>query len=169
MTRKRILLALLLLSSASILLAGVVGLTKFFRKRSSGSWRTASTTKPLLVDHICIDMNQLVHTSLRSKSNPTLTKCISKIYSELDGVLKFVTPRKSLVLVFDGPAPFAKIQTQRNRRMNKPENNVITPGTDFMALMETFMLGRYWHIVPMLYTLYCSIGLCMYGIYSSSL
>ena len=84
-------------------------------------------------------MNQLIHTSVRSKDKLVLS--VKRIYHELDNLLKYVTPTKSLVLVFDGPAPFAKLQTQRNRRMSTPENNIITPGTDFMALMETYMLG----------------------------
>jgi XRN 5'-3' exonuclease N-terminus len=46
----------------------------------------------------------------------------------LDCLLKMVEPTKSLVLTFDGPAPFAKLQTQRNRRISSPQNCLITPG-----------------------------------------
>lgn len=119
--------------------AGVIGLTKFFRKRGGSAWKAASSSKVLFADHLCIDMNQLIHISVRSKDK--LVFSVKRIFHDLDNLLKYVVPMKSLVLVFDGPAPFAKLQTQRNRRMSTPENNIITPGTDFMALMETYMLG----------------------------
>jgi 5'-3' exonuclease len=122
-------------------LAGVVGLTKFFRRKGSKAWKSSTGIQPVKTDHLCIDMNQLLHTSVRTKVRPTLLQCLRKIYFELDSVMKYVMPSKSLVLVFDGPAPFAKLQTQRSRRTLSPGNNIITPGTDFMALMETFMLG----------------------------
>ena len=38
------------------------------------------------------------------------------------------------------PAPFAKLQTQRNRRISSPENSLITPGTDFMNAMDDVVL-----------------------------
>ena len=57
-------------------------------------------------------------------------------HSGLDKILRLVEPIKSLVLTFDGPAPFAKLQTQRNRRISNPENSLITPGTDFMNAMD---------------------------------
>lgn len=110
-------------------LAGVVGLNKFFRRRGSHAWQPASTTKSVIVDHLCIDMNQILHSSVRSKNSPTLLQCIRRIYQEIDNILRSASPTKSLVLVFDGPAPFAKLQTQRSRRSSTLENNVITPGT----------------------------------------
>ena len=113
---------------------GVIGLTKFFRKRGGNAWKPVNVNKVAYADHLCIDMNQLIHTSVRSKDK--LVFSVKRIFHELDNILKYVVHMKSLVLVFDGPAPFAKLQTQRNRRMSTPENNIITPGTDFMALME---------------------------------
>ena len=51
-----------------------------------------------------------------------------KIFLEMDCLLKLVEPTKTLVLTFDGPAPFAKLQTQRSRRITSPQNCLITPG-----------------------------------------
>jgi len=127
-----------------IIEAGVVGLTKFLRRKGSNgesAWKPASISQTVSTDHLCIDMNQLVHTSVRSKSTPNLHQCSRRMFFELDNILKYVTPKKSLVLVFDGPAPFAKLQTQRNRRIVSPESNIITPGTDFMALVESLMVS----------------------------
>lgn len=135
-------LQLIILLENNIIDAGVVGLTKFLRRKGSGSaWRPASISQTFFTDHLCIDMNQLVHTSVRSKSTPNLHQCSRRMFFELDNILKYVSPKKSLVLVFDGPAPFAKLQTQRNRRIVSPESNIITPGTDFMALVESLMVS----------------------------
>ena len=54
---------------------GVIGLTKFFRKRGATAWTTASsnTNKVLYADHLCIDMNQLIHSNVRSKDKLVLS------------------------------------------------------------------------------------------------
>lgn len=59
--------------------AGVPGLSKFIRTRYKTAWQklplTNPTSKdsssPLLVDHLCIDMNQLLHSGFRKASNMT--------------------------------------------------------------------------------------------------
>ena len=78
-------------------------------------------------------MNQLVHSCFRTTSTPS--HLMARIFMNLDEYLKAARPTKSLVLAFDGPAPFAKIQTQRNRRISTPESSLVTPGTDFMNSM----------------------------------
>lgn len=65
---------------------------------------------------------------------------MARIFTTLDDTLKLVTPLQSLVLAFDGPAPFAKLQTQRSRRKQQPGNCLITPGTEFMNGMDNLML-----------------------------
>ena len=65
---------------------------------------------------------------------------ISKIFCSLDKLLAVAKPTESLILVFDGPAPFAKMQTQRSRRSQSPDNSLLTPGTYFMDTMEDAMV-----------------------------
>lgn len=149
---------------------GVLGLTKYFRsytqswtaaqqqslsssikkrrninKNDNGSKGTViSNGKVMAVDHVCIDMNHIVHSSFRSTS--TVKHCISRIFSLVDNLFKYVQPTASLVFAFDGPAPFAKLQTQRSKRKSSPESALITPGTDFMKSMDdvimTYVLQR---------------------------
>eukprot|EP01041_Mallomonas_annulata_P010449 gene10449-21802_t len=118
--------------------SGVAGLTKVFRSKYKQSWQNAEGLPCLDVDHVCVDMNQILHSSFRtSDSDGHVT---AKIFTELNKLLKIVRPLKSVVLSFDGPAPFAKLLTQRKRRIAKPENSQITPGTLFMDRTESLML-----------------------------
>jgi 5'-3' exonuclease len=107
---------LILFSSCIVLISGgVVGLTRFFSKMST-AWSPPEINSIKDVDHLCIDMNQVIHSCIRSKTPTALQRNGKRIYSELDSILSSVFPKKSLVLVFDGPAPFAKLQTLRSLR-----------------------------------------------------
>ena len=125
---------------------GIAGLTKFFRTKFSDCWVTVSPptdpseAAPYQVDNLCIDMNQVLHTGLRLALSGNTKHFMSKVFKDLDNILRLAQPSKSLVLAFDGPAPFAKIQTQRSRRSSSPENSIITPGTTFMNKMESIMV-----------------------------
>lgn len=125
--------------------AGVTGLTKYVRYRYKTCWKPLKINqysktnsnlplkniKPLLVvDHLCIDMNQLLHYGTRKLANTT--HFMAKVYKRLDEILYTIQPEKSLVLAYDGSAPFAKMQTQRIRRTTSSSASMITPGTDFM-------------------------------------
>ena len=59
------------------------------------AWKTIPPqSKPTIVDHLCIDMNQILHSSIRSTSNPN--GLIFKIFTEVDDIIRLVQPRKSL-------------------------------------------------------------------------
>lgn len=153
----------------SISECGVVGLTRFMRKRFADSWwksnsaiqssagsqkkqihkkatdkrysnlnSNISDSNPFVCDHLCMDMNQLLHVSFRVQSDPR--HFMAKLFGGIDSILRNVVPSKTLVLAFDGPAPFAKMQTQRSRRKASPESSLITPGTDFMSNIENIMI-----------------------------
>ena len=149
--RTLLLVLLVLVVWTSPCLSGIAGLTKFFRQQFSGSWTKPIVTKtqldmdgkeapPIQVENLCVDMNQVLHSGLKLAVNGNMKTFASKIYTDLDNLLKIVEPTKALVLAFDGPAPFAKMQTQRNRRNSSPENSIITPGTDFMNGIDDIMV-----------------------------
>lgn len=99
-----------------------------------------------MCDHMYIDLNAIVHVSLRGaskrKKNPTMRDYILDMFRQLDQVLRKCQPQKSLVLALDGTAPYAKLTTQRRRRQAEilkfdPEGLdtsplAITPGTPLM-------------------------------------
>ncbi|CAN8069483.1 unnamed protein product [Agarophyton chilense] len=68
-------------------------------------------------DHVAFDINQILHQALRRAT--TRQTLATAIFRELDQILKNCIPRKSVFFAFDGPAPLAKLNTQRRRRRKK--------------------------------------------------
>eukprot|EP00981_Chlorochromonas_danica_P001617 scaffold351_cov162-Ochromonas_danica.AAC.2 len=117
------------------------------------AWSKIPTTQSLQFDHVCFDMNQLLHTRpikdlpSTGSDNHTAAAAANRqqkhdaislmiLYKTLDEFFKVIQPCKSVIFAFDGPAPFAKIQTQRIRRSDNNEHGYISPGTDFMNDIE---------------------------------
>lgn len=117
---------------------GVPGLTKFLRSKYKNSWHDVSRRKPIVVKHVAIEMNQILHSNLHGARDPQ--HFISKVFRSIDTVLKHIIPTESLVMVFDGAAPFAKIQTQRSRRQSSPDSSLFTPGTYIMNTTVDLLL-----------------------------
>lgn len=131
--------AVVLLLLSCLTEAGIMGLSKYMRSTFRKAWVSdVRSVGTLHVDHLCIDMNQVLHGCFRSTRNPD--HIMAKIFLKLDHIFTIAKPIKSLVLAFDGPAPYAKIQTQRDRRREHPESCLITPGTSFMNSVESIML-----------------------------
>mmetsp|Transcript_22281 Transcript_22281/g.61820 ORF Transcript_22281/g.61820 Transcript_22281/m.61820 type:complete len:785 (-) Transcript_22281:252-2606(-) len=102
----------------------------------------------LPVDHIYVDMSSIFHPVIRKSRNQE--DFIKKLFAKLSYLLKVVEPRKSVILAMDGPAPLAKLLTQRSRR-EKAARKVhaggaskkqaiskqgLTPGTTFISDIE---------------------------------
>lgn len=68
-------------------------------------------------DHVCVDFAQLIHTNARKSADPTML--VTLIFQEVDRLLRTLVPRKSVYFAFDGPAPLAKLMTQRSRRAKR--------------------------------------------------
>ena len=66
---------------------------------------------------------------------------IKLVFKDVDRILKLLQPKKSVVVAMDGPAPRAKLLTQRARRARKDaakegpavDTSMLTPGTPMMA------------------------------------
>ncbi|KAJ1447025.1 XRN 5'-3' exonuclease N-terminus-domain-containing protein [Pelagophyceae sp. CCMP2097] len=100
---------------------GAMGIQKFHqwidrRFDASTPVHEAQTT-----DHLLIDMNSLIHGAARRASTPR--DAIKRVLGKLDGLLDARRPgatvkaRHTLALFVDGPAPLAKLVTQRERRL----------------------------------------------------
>lgn len=101
------------------------------------------TETPYFADHIYIDINFALHNCIYGvKSYDALMK---KLTGFIDNVLDCIVPKKKLILATDGPAPYAKLLLQRERRLQmarKLGDDIIndkvvtalwfTPGTNFM-------------------------------------
>lgn len=120
---------------------GVKGLMVWLKKTFPDSF----TAPAREVDHLLVDANSLVHDSIRHCSNEQMA--IRRLLSSLDKVVAAHQPSLSVIVALDGPAPFAKLATQRSRRLKKATGgkglspNAVTPGTSFMALVDEALLG----------------------------
>ena len=66
-------------------------------------------------DHVLIDMNQLLHTTMRRARSEG--HALTMVLKELDYCLEMTNPTKSLVLAMDGSPGAGKLATQRRRRL----------------------------------------------------
>ena len=97
------------------------------------------------VDHLLIDANSLVHQCTSNNCHEPMA--IRQFLGRLDKFITAYQPAESLVLALDGPAPIAKLETQRLRRMEKAglqsrviQSSAVTPGTTFMAQLDSALL-----------------------------
>jgi hypothetical protein len=67
-------------------------------------------------DHVLIDLNQVIHISLRRSRSEG--HALTIMMKELDACCALATPKMSLVLAMDGPPSAAKLATQRRRRFS---------------------------------------------------
>jgi 5'-3' exonuclease len=110
-------------------------------------------------DCFYLDFNSMIHQSANEviKLHPNLEThqhyyplIISHIIDSIINILNVVRPSKKLYIAIDGPCPRAKMQQQRKRRYMTIwrkqktvanscvwDSNVITPGTDFMTLLDS--------------------------------
>ncbi|PNH06347.1 5'-3' exoribonuclease 1 [Tetrabaena socialis] len=91
------------------------------------------------VDHLYIDLNSVLHNVMRKAKNHNHFHKL--LHKRLHGILDATCPTKSVMLAVDGPAPLAKLLTQRDRRKKTGRSLddgetltgvAITPGTTFM-------------------------------------
>jgi 5'-3' exonuclease len=109
----------------------------------------ATPTNSTEYDHVYYDLNNFLYSTTVLTANSE-EQIFTALYRQLDAVLHLFHPRKTVFLALDGPAPFAKFMTQRERRMKrahkikhdpKEEKETFdpmqfTPGTGFMQRLK---------------------------------
>ena len=105
--------------------------------------------KTLLVNNLYLDCNSIIYDSISKvdnfKSNDDFENIlINIICNKISFYIKELSPTTNIFIAFDGVAPVAKLEQQRNRRyksvieckiLNKQDiwnTSSITPGTEFM-------------------------------------
>ncbi|CBZ33020.1 hypothetical protein, conserved [Leishmania donovani] len=124
------------------------------RPESAGAVATGSYTP--MVDHVLVDMNCVVHSCFRHQcsENKPKRQLIQEVLERLRVlVTEVVVPRQSLSICFDGPAPIAKLQTQRLRRrkvslldtgsVQQLNTLSITAGSLFMIELENAIASQF--------------------------
>ena len=114
--------------------------------------RKSNGCKPF--QHLLMDCNSIVYDAYYSLEKSHLKNPIdvsnieelilNKVVESIISYIKFISPKNTLFITFDGVAPYAKMEQQKTRRyksafMSKIENSKklwnttnITPGTVFM-------------------------------------
>lgn len=118
------------------------------------------------VNNLYLDSNSIIYDCLRKIKEKNLTTnkfediLINDICLTIDSYVKSIKPDKTLFIAFDGVAPFAKMEQQKNRRYKssldiqimkhlKIQNNIgwdktaITPGTKFMKKLNSRISSYY--------------------------
>ena len=95
-------------------------------------------------DYLFFDLNCLIHPVCNGETDETVM--YEKLVDRIHQIVHMVNPQKYIVIAIDGPCPKPKMIQQRQRRFksaneSKPwDTNKITPGTDFMNLLENYLL-----------------------------
>ena len=125
------------------------------------------------INNFYLDSNSIIYDCLRLHSHEYDVKhknafesiLIQAICVKIDEYIDIVKPTDTIYIAFDGVAPVAKLEQQRNRRykskllqmiqeeLSKEEGPVhqewdrtaITPGTDFMEKMGQYVIKYYQH------------------------
>lgn len=96
---------------------GIRGLPKYLATLgcNQGLNKDSVFSSSVTADHLLIDMNGVMHQCYDAR-DPSLTKTLQRTVNRTREIILRFKPAKSLTLVFDGAAPLAKLQTQRERR-----------------------------------------------------
>jgi len=117
------------------------------------------------VDHLYMDCNSIIYDVVRQWGEETIKRdtktIIQRVIAKIDEYIATLSPKKRVIVAFDGVAPVAKLEQQRQRRYkswyqsqmvrmlypNKTEpdwnTTVITPGTVFMKELNEGIRHHY--------------------------
>lgn len=93
---------------------GIPGFTRWILSTFPQIVRVQTTSQSQLYDHVAIDVNQILHVAARKSSDRY--SLIAAVFRELDAIFRSCVPKRSIFFAFDGPAPLAKLVTQRKHR-----------------------------------------------------
>lgn len=115
--------------------------------------------KNLNIDNILLDCNSIIYDVFQSIEDPpeNIEKyIIEKVYLKIQEYITMLSPNGCIYIAFDGVAPIAKLEQQRNRRYKTQyekelfnnENKIkwdkacITPGTNFMNKLNKYIKSK---------------------------
>eukprot|EP01114_Cavostelium_apophysatum_P023636 TRINITY_DN8968_c0_g1_i1.p1 TRINITY_DN8968_c0_g1~~TRINITY_DN8968_c0_g1_i1.p1 ORF type:complete len:512 (-),score=99.65 TRINITY_DN8968_c0_g1_i1:1300-2835(-) len=121
---------------------GVSGLITYICASFPKAVRYETTSKDAY-DHICIDLNSVVHDCCNTTPHEDFV--ILNLFDRLDSILKRNPPSKSILLALDGPGPAAKLKAQIQRRYKssgkqKFDTAQLSPGTIFMSKLKEYLV-----------------------------
>ncbi|KAG0213877.1 hypothetical protein BGX28_003301 [Mortierella sp. GBA30] len=117
----------------------------WYRARFPNAIRVVPNFEGSNFDSVFIDVNCILHPAMRSAKNESMF--VKKLFTILDRLLAQFIPDRICYLSVDGPAPLAKLLTQKTRRAaksgEKHSNHMstlqVTPGCPFMSRLEQYL------------------------------
>jgi 5'-3' exoribonuclease 1 len=120
----------------------------------------------LKVDNLYLDCNSIIYDAYSKMTFDTLTETIAisiikNVISKIEYYISIIEPSKTVIVAFDGVAPVAKLEQQRQRRYKSNYQNIIskqifkktepdvwntaaiTPGTMFMAELNSLVSSHF--------------------------
>lgn len=127
--------------------------------KANANANAKATTTPSTANNgyanLYLDSNSIVYDCVHSGLFKTDEEIINAVCEKINSYIKLVRPTETVIVAFDGVAPVAKLENQRNRRykseftkslMGKAglagghdtwDTTAITPGTPFMSKLDT--------------------------------
>ncbi|KAG0291094.1 hypothetical protein BGZ96_005496 [Linnemannia gamsii] len=117
----------------------------WFRGKFPSALRVVANHEGAHFDSVFIDVNCILHPSMRAAKNEG--QFVKKLFTILDRTLSQFIPDRICYLSVDGPAPLAKLLTQKARRASKSGSGKpdhmstlqVTPGCPFMLRLEQYL------------------------------
>jgi 5'-3' exonuclease len=120
----------------------------------------------LKVDNLYLDCNSIIYDAYSKLTFDTLTEAIGitiikQVIAKIEYYISIVEPKKTIIVAFDGVAPVAKLEQQRQRRYKSNYQNnysrqlfkkvepdpwnttAITPGTIFMSELNAMVTDHF--------------------------
>lgn len=104
----------------------------------------------LKVDNLYLDSNSIVYDAVHKDPTQSDATIIQKTIYKIDEYIELVQPKNHIFIAFDGVAPVAKMDQQRQRRHRSAslvsegfDTTKITPGTEFMKQMNVALTKHY--------------------------
>lgn len=103
----------------------------------------------LKVDNLYLDSNSIVYDVVHKDPMLTEADIIQHTVLKIDSYIALIKPRNNIFIAFDGVAPVAKMDQQRQRRHRNTslsegfDTTKITPGTDFMKRLNAAITKHY--------------------------
>jgi 5'-3' exonuclease len=85
---------------------------------------------PLKITHFYLDSNSIIYDVIKKHENPTNQYIIDQVIVQICDYIKCISPSKVVYIAFDGVAPVAKLEQQRQRRYKSWYQNEITESID---------------------------------------
>ncbi|KAK3829881.1 MAG: hypothetical protein JOS17DRAFT_791610 [Linnemannia elongata] len=117
----------------------------WFKGKFPNAARVVARHEGAHFDSVFIDVNCILHPAMRAAKNEA--QFVKKLYTILDKTLSQFIPDRICYLSVDGPAPLAKLLTQKARRASKSGSGKpdhmstlqVTPGCPFMLRLEQYL------------------------------